>query len=554
MSLLFRVVYATHANGTHHKLALDALQRLTRADAKGWQRLFLKHVELYLEGSKAPDKTFKDFKNHVLHVRDGYWGGAPEKVVSWYAHLVEALRQRNWTEAVWCAGVLSHYYTDPIHPFHTAQSAAENNIHRAVEWSINRDYDALKREAEVLAHTRLVEAPRGPDWLKDFVCQGAELANAQYERLIAHYDFNTGVVDPPAGLDPIARDLIGDLILYAADGFARVIERAIAESGATPPAVALTLETVLATLKIPLKWVQKKLSDADDRRIVEAMYDELMETGRVEKALPEDDRLVRDLHTKEVVAARNARQAEKRAQRLPAGSNTATSRRSRTVARAPAAHAGTAHTDVATRQSPQGITTTANKERKHTPAAIATTSQAPAAARMSLVGSLASASSATPLPISETKTTTPRAQSSPRVYLALDDDIERAPSIGPKTAERFYKIGIRTVAEFLNADALAMAEQIDARHISAEAVADWQDQAHLVMAVPGLRGGQAQLLVGAGYHTLTAIAATDPVSLSADILKFAATSDGQRILRDGNAPDLERIKSWIDGASAALAA
>lgn len=99
-----------------------------------------------------------------------------------------------------------------------------------------------------------------------------------------------------------------------------------------------------------------------------------------------------------------------------------------------------------------------------------------------------------------------------------------------------------------------MAEQIDARHISAEAVADWQDQAHLVMAVPGLRGGQAQLLVGAGYHTLTAIAATDPVSLSADILKFAATSDGQRILRDGNAPDLERIKSWIDGASAALAA
>lgn len=554
MSLLFRVVYATHANGTHHKLALDALQRLTRADAKGWQRLFLKHVELYLEGSKAPDKTFKDFKNHVLHVRDGYWGGAPEKVVSWYAHLVEALRQRNWTEAVWCAGVLSHYYTDPIHPFHTAQSAAENNIHRAVEWSINRDYDALKREAEVLAHTRLVEAPRGPDWLKDFVCQGAELANAQYERLIAHYDFNTGVVDPPAGLDPIARDLIGDLILYAADGFARVIERAIAESGATPPAVALTLETVLATLKIPLKWVQKKLSDADDRRIVEAMYDELMETGRVEKALPEDDRLVRDLHTKEVVAARNARQAEKRAQRLPAGSNTATSRRSRTVARAPAAHAGTAHADVATRQSPRGITTTANKERKHTPAAIATTSQAPAAARMSLVGSLASASSATPLPISETKTTTPRAQSSPRVYLALDDDIERAPSIGPKTAERFYKIGIRTVAEFLNADALAMAEQIDARHISAEAVADWQDQAHLVMAVPGLRGGQAQLLVGAGYHTLTAIAATDPVSLSADILKFAATSDGQRILRDGNAPDLERIKSWIDGASAALAA
>ncbi|MCB0059762.1 MAG: hypothetical protein KDE45_22140, partial [Caldilineaceae bacterium] len=64
MSLLYRVIYATHANGTHHKLALDALQRLTRADTDAWQRLFLKHVEIYLDGAKAPDTTFKDFKNH----------------------------------------------------------------------------------------------------------------------------------------------------------------------------------------------------------------------------------------------------------------------------------------------------------------------------------------------------------------------------------------------------------------------------------------------------------------------------------------------------------
>ena len=110
MSLLYRVIYATHANGSHHKLALDSLQRLTRHDADAWQRLFLKHVELYLDGSKAPDKQFKDFKNHVLHVRDKFWGGAPEKVESWYAHLVTALRDRNWPEAAWCAGVLSHYY------------------------------------------------------------------------------------------------------------------------------------------------------------------------------------------------------------------------------------------------------------------------------------------------------------------------------------------------------------------------------------------------------------------------------------------------------------
>ena len=78
MNLLYRIVYAAHATGTHHKLALDALRHLKCTDADRWQRLFLVHAKEYLEGSKAPDNEFKDFKNHVLHTRDGYWGGAPD--------------------------------------------------------------------------------------------------------------------------------------------------------------------------------------------------------------------------------------------------------------------------------------------------------------------------------------------------------------------------------------------------------------------------------------------------------------------------------------------
>ena len=53
MNLLFRIVYAAHANGTHHKLALDALRHLENPDAERWRRLFLAHSEVYLEGSKA---------------------------------------------------------------------------------------------------------------------------------------------------------------------------------------------------------------------------------------------------------------------------------------------------------------------------------------------------------------------------------------------------------------------------------------------------------------------------------------------------------------------
>ena len=113
MHLMFHIVRATHAGGAHHKLALDALRHLEGTDANLWQRLFLRHCGLYLEGAAAPDDEFKDFRNHVLYTRDGYWGGAPEKVLSWYHHVVDALAVEDWPTAVYCAGVLSHYFMDP---------------------------------------------------------------------------------------------------------------------------------------------------------------------------------------------------------------------------------------------------------------------------------------------------------------------------------------------------------------------------------------------------------------------------------------------------------
>ena len=304
MNLLFRIVYAAHASGTHHKLALDALRHLEGMDGDMWQRLFLQHAKLYLEGSKAPDNEFKDFKNHVLHTRDGYWGGAPEKVRSWYNHLVEALAQQDWPTAVYCAGVLSHYYTDPLQPLHTAQSEAENNIHRAVEWSISKAYDELRALGEVEFPNIDVDLPPGPNWLAQLVCQGAEKANAQYEKLIAHYDIQRGVIDPPAGLDRVARRLIAELIRYATLSFAAVLGRAIEESNVHAPDVSLAAATLAAVAQVPFKLIARRIADKEERRLVERMYDELLATGTVEKHLAEDDRAVRELHAREVLAKR----------------------------------------------------------------------------------------------------------------------------------------------------------------------------------------------------------------------------------------------------------
>lgn len=138
-----------------------------------------------------------------------------------------------------------------------------------------------------------------------------------------------------------------------------------------------------------------------------------------------------------------------------------------------------------------------------------------------------------------------------RFYLALDDHIERAPSIGPKTAGRLVDAGIPTVRELLAADAEAVSAAARTKFITAQRVRDWQAQARLVCTVPFLRGTHAQLLVGAGYANLEDIVAADPSVLCAAILKFATTRDGQSVLRSAPPPDIERILRWLQNAAEA---
>ena len=100
----------------------------------------------------------------------------------------------------------------------------------------------------------------------------------------------------------------------------------------------------------------------------------------------------------------------------------------------------------------------------------------------------------------------------------------------------------------------AIAAKLGDRNIDGSLIEEWQYQALMVMEVAGLRGTHAQLLVGAGYLTAEAVALADPVQLSADVLKYATTTDGKRVLRDGNPPDIEKIKTWVSWAAEARAA
>ncbi len=537
MNLLYRLVYATHANGTHHKLAMDALRYLKCDNSEAWRRLILKYSELYLEGSKAPDKEFKDFTNHVLHVRDNFWGGAPKKAENWYAHLTTALKEEQWQEAVYAAGVLSHYYTDPIEPLHTAQSEAENNIHRAVEWSISKSYRELRKIGDTEFADLQVEAGQGTGWLGDMVREGATCSNAYYEKLITHYDIHKGAVHPTEGLDENSRRFTAMLLRYAALGFGAILDRAFTESGATPPKVALTPQTFMAGLKIPVRWVTAKLEDAEDRKQVQAMYDELQSTGTVEKTLGEDEKTVRTAYTREVLGRTAPAPASKPAQpKTESAAGRKMSDQSPAVATAVPSHAEERLDDDKIKQQADNALRRIEEETESSSPPSETS--APATAAADAVQS-------------EPFEDAPAAPSADDFYLKPLDKVVDAPSIGKKTAKKLNQAGIFRVSDLLGADPDELADLINVHYIDAETIIDWQDQARLCCQIPRLRGRHAQLLVGSGYRDSSQIAEADPRDIHPDIQAFCETEEGSRINRSDEAPSLTEIGDWIAMATSA---
>ncbi len=497
MSTIAALLLHTACRSNHHRLALLALSRLQIDEAPRWRDLFLAHYEGYFAGAKAPDESFKDFKNHVLHVRDGFWGGAPQAAANWYGRTVRALQAEDWAMAVYNAGVMSHYLVDPIHPFHTAQTEAENIIHRAVEWSFSKDFQTLHSVLEIeLGGYPEVALAEGPDWLGDSLRAGAVYANGFYDEIIDRYDFERGRKKPAQGLDAALRTIAASLIGYATQLLARVLERAIAEAAMRAPDVNLVMPTVLALAKAPARAAAGALDNFGEARRIGAMHREYRKTGKVRATLPADDQAVRALHALEVLGT-------------PLSSLDCEWPR----------EIGTAHN---TPPRPR-----ARAEPSAQPAAEGELSAQPAAAAAPSPG--------------------PR-----RFSLRADMDVVDAPSIGPKTAQRFKAIGVSKIADLLALDPYDAAKRLRTSHINARVVRDWQNQAALACAAPELTSAAVQLLVGSNIRTREDLAAADAATLTAAIAVFARTDDGRRALRDRPAPSEDAVAAWIGSARASI--
>jgi len=142
----------------------------------------------------------------------------------------------------------------------------------------------------------------------------------------------------------------------------------------------------------------------------------------------------------------------------------------------------------------------------------------------------------------------PRAKdekSVPRFMLDGRAPVEKAPSIGPKTARRLEAVGVRTIADLLAASADEKQQQINIRHISAQVIRDWQAQALLACTVPGLRSREAQALVACGVRDAQQLKARDATELCEDIAEWGLSDEGQRAWGSAPAPTPDDIATWI---------
>lgn len=297
MKSLLSILRAAHCRSTHHRFAVDALPMVQTEPGERLARLLLRYPHRYLTGASDPDVRFRDFQNHVIHVADGYWGGAPRVAYQWYDALQRALRRKRFSEAAHAAGVLSHYFTDPIQPLHTHQCETAELIHRPIEWSIFCSYETI------LGHWRddefrvVFQLGDGPGWLGEAMLHASRLAHRQYRGLIDGYRLDAAVAEPAAALAGSSLPMLSELFGLAITGWARILERAAADAeaatGARLPEVSLSGPTIAAAVRAPLGAVRRWLAVRQQREAVAELIDEIDRTGTLQEHLPAEVDVVR---------------------------------------------------------------------------------------------------------------------------------------------------------------------------------------------------------------------------------------------------------------------
>lgn len=298
MQTILTILRAAHCRSTHHYFALDALPEVVSPEGGRLASMLLAHFPVYLQGAKDPDNLFRDFENHVIHVSDGYWGGAAKTAEKWRLQAHNQLQSKKWKEAAYSIGVLSHYFSDPWMPLHTGQTTRETLFHRPLEWSVCCAYQEIFDRCLANEALESFTLPAGEGWLTETIHAGARLANGYYESIMDDYDLQESGKQPAVALGNRSKDDLAQIFTWVLTAWGGALDRIASECKCQIPAFSLTLPTLLASIQVPIKKIVASVKNAEQRREVEAILREYNQTGQVVKNVPEEQRAVTRMREK----------------------------------------------------------------------------------------------------------------------------------------------------------------------------------------------------------------------------------------------------------------
>lgn len=484
---LLAILRGVHCSSTHHRFALDALPLVQTSSGRRLVQVLLRHHKRYLTGATDPDTRFRDFQNHVIHVKDGYWGGAPRMAHKWYDRMQRYLRTNRFSDAAHAAGVLSHYFTDPFQPLHTEHCELERVLHRPIEQSIYRAYSEIYRIWRQGDMKVVFQLSNQVGWLGDSMLHGSRYANRNYSELLREYDLMSAVDNPQAGLNLNARESLAELFGLAITGWARVLERAADEAerdrGNMIPAQLNSPAILTSMVRGPFKLVQRTLGHRREQREVVSMIDEYASRGKLIRRVPAEVDIVHR------VAAIYRKEKQWQYQ---------------------ASHRETRVSVNWTNGSNQGI--------RHQ--------------RAISVGPMQN--------VTEQQVT--------ESWVA--DFISTDPSIGANLTERLVEVGVNHLEDLLHCSPNDLAERMNLDQVTAEVITQWQNQASLMVRVKGLGKQAARLLVAAGYTSAESISLAPRASLHRELRLVAANLGDEPLPQRSRYPRHSEINSWIALASA----
>lgn len=537
MNTIVAILRAVHCKSTHHYFAIDALDEVNTNRGKLLADLLLANYADYLKGAKDPDNVFKDFENHVLHVCDGYWGGAAKTAEKWLDRCLKLLSANEWKESAYAIGVLSHYFSDPFMPLHTAQSPRETILHRPLEWSVCCSYQTIFKMACNDSTLESFEIATGSEWITDGVLRGATMANRFYEPLLDDYDIKESSTHPELSLGSESKQTLARIFTWVLTGWGNVIDRIANESTAVIPTVSLLMPTLLAGMQVPAKKIVAAIESGEQRKEVERILDEFQRTGTVVRNVSSEQRVVQKIR-KERPELRPTPAMIQRAVSSDLMIETGADQPAKTPLPL---------------KSPS-ISRAINRPSTSAPKAVSVPSVTtqPTNPIPSPVHSADPNLPSTIAPIQMQTNAIVRdevAKPNKRPPLTVDSPIVDAPAIGPKTAARFHAIGLTTVRELTSQDAESIAAKLNTKWITAKVVAQWQDQARLACQIERISAAGTGLLVIAGIRTVQQLARYNTAEAFARIQMAAQSTEGKSLLRDQEPPPLKTVQRWIDAAT-----